>query len=72
MDCKFFQLIEFKTLLFSYQLALDSDSGQFGGHNRLDPKQTYQTYPEGYAGRANHIPVYIPSRTVIVLAKKAD
>ncbi|KAI6229881.1 1,4-alpha-glucan branching enzyme [Aphelenchoides fujianensis] len=50
-----------------YRLALDSDAAEFGGHSRLDHGQTYQTYPEGYAGRANHIPVYLPTRTAIVL-----
>ncbi|KAI6172263.1 1,4-alpha-glucan branching enzyme [Aphelenchoides besseyi] len=52
-----------------YRIALESDAEEFGGHNRLDHEQKYQTYPEGYAGRANHIPVYIPTRTVIVLER---
>jgi 1,4-alpha-glucan branching enzyme len=47
-----------------------SDSDTFGGQNRLNPTQEYHTFPEGYAGRANHLCVYIPSRVVIVLTKK--
>lgn len=42
--------------LLSYKLALNSDDEEFGGHKRLDSNQIYQTYPEGYAGRRNHIP----------------
>jgi len=52
-----------------YKIALDSDAAEFGGHTRLDPNQEFHTYPEGYAGRSNHIAVYIPSRVVIVLEK---
>uniref|UniRef100_A0A0N4Z3N2 1,4-alpha-glucan branching enzyme n=1 Tax=Parastrongyloides trichosuri TaxID=131310 RepID=A0A0N4Z3N2_PARTI len=54
-----------------YKLALNSDEPVFGGHNRLDMNQEYLTFPEGYAGRRNHICVYIPSRVGIVL-KKVD
>ncbi|CAD5215229.1 unnamed protein product [Bursaphelenchus xylophilus] len=53
-----------------YKIVLDSDSEEFGGHNRLDHSQEFFTFPEGYAGRRNHICVYIPTRTVIVLAKQ--
>uniref|UniRef100_A0A914HCV5 1,4-alpha-glucan branching enzyme n=1 Tax=Globodera rostochiensis TaxID=31243 RepID=A0A914HCV5_GLORO len=53
-----------------YCLALNSDSPEFGGHNRLKIDQCYHTFAEGYAGRRNHLCVYIPSRVAIVLKKK--
>lgn len=59
----------FFNLNFRYKLALNSDDEKFGGHNRLNKNQEYQTYHEVYAGRANHILVYIPSRVAIVLEK---
>lgn len=71
-DSRFLILINLIFCLFSYELALDSDAEEFGGHKRLEKNQSYQTYPEGYAGRMNHIPVYIPSRTVIVLKPKTN
>uniref|UniRef100_A0A0N5AC50 Alpha-amylase_C domain-containing protein n=1 Tax=Syphacia muris TaxID=451379 RepID=A0A0N5AC50_9BILA len=52
-----------------YKLELDSDDVEFGGQGRLDHKQQYHTFPEGYAGRGNHTCVYIPCRTAIVLGK---
>jgi len=52
-----------------YKLALNSDDTKFGGQNRLDPIQKFHTFPDGYAGRANHLCVYVPSRVVIVLAR---
>lgn len=65
-ECKFSY---FKRSIFSYKIALNSDIAEFGGHSRLDANQEFHTYPEGYAGRANHIAVYIPSRVAIVLEK---
>ncbi|KAL3098247.1 hypothetical protein niasHS_002083 [Heterodera schachtii] len=53
-----------------YCLALNSDHSEFGGHNRLKQDQCYHTFAEGYAGRKNHLCVYIPSRVAIVLKKK--
>uniref|UniRef100_A0A915DM76 Alpha-amylase/branching enzyme C-terminal all beta domain-containing protein n=1 Tax=Ditylenchus dipsaci TaxID=166011 RepID=A0A915DM76_9BILA len=52
-----------------YKMVLNSDDPKFGGHNRLDPNQTFHTFPEGYGGRGNHVSVYIPSRVAIVLEK---
>ncbi|CAJ0920004.1 unnamed protein product, partial [Mesorhabditis belari] len=52
-----------------YTIALDSDQAEYGGHSRVDPKSEYFTFPEGYAGRPNHICVYLPSRTALVLKK---
>uniref|UniRef100_A0A183DQQ2 1,4-alpha-glucan branching enzyme n=1 Tax=Gongylonema pulchrum TaxID=637853 RepID=A0A183DQQ2_9BILA len=52
-----------------YTLALCSDDPEFGGFSRLEKKQLYHTFPEGYAGRRNHLFVYIPCRVAIVLEK---
>lgn len=53
-----------------YQIILSSDEPRFGGHNRLDMSVSFFTQPEGYAGRANSVQVYIPCRTCVVLAPK--
>ncbi|VDN55530.1 unnamed protein product [Dracunculus medinensis] len=53
-----------------YRLVLNSDEVLFGGINRIDSAQAFPTFPEGYAGRRNHLCVYIPCRTAIVLALK--
>ncbi len=67
-ECMFLLLLAFVVLpriarkFCSYKMALNSDAPEFGGHNRLQTDQEYRTYPEGYAGRAHHMAVYIPSR----------
>ncbi|KAK0400907.1 hypothetical protein QR680_015512 [Steinernema hermaphroditum] len=52
-----------------YKMVLNSDATEFGGHNRLQDDQDHHSFPEGFAGRANHICVYIPTRTAIVLSR---
>lgn len=54
-----------------YKIILSSDDTEFGGHDRLDKSVEFVTDPFGHAGRRNFIQVYIPTRTVIVLAKVA-
>ena len=51
-----------------YKVVLDSDQPQFGGHGRIQQGVEHHTFPEGYAGRRNHMCLYIPSRTAQVLA----
>jgi len=51
-----------------YKVILDSDQPQFGGHGRIKQGVEHHTFPEGYAGRRNHMCLYIPSRTAQVLA----
>lgn len=48
-----------------YQLVLDSDAGEFGGHERVRPGQTYFSRNEG----GSQITVYLPSRTALVLRR---
>lgn len=55
----------------AYHIVLNSDDEQFGGHSRVHNDQTFCTFPEGYAGRRNHLCVYVPTRTALVLAKKS-
>ncbi|ORY03399.1 glycoside hydrolase [Basidiobolus meristosporus CBS 931.73] len=50
-----------------YTIALNSDSPEFGGHDRIDAKQEFFSKNEEWYGRPNHIQVYIPSRTALVL-----
>ncbi|CAD6194277.1 unnamed protein product [Caenorhabditis auriculariae] len=52
-----------------YKIALNSDDAEFGGHSRVDNSTKFVTSPEPYAGRANRIRVYIPTRTALVLSK---
>jgi 1,4-alpha-glucan branching enzyme len=51
-----------------YQMILDSDATEFGGHGRLipNPEHTTLTSSSQSAGQAS-ISIYIPNRTVIVL-----
>nr|CRZ24851.1 Bm5528 [Brugia malayi] len=55
-----------------YALALSTDDSEFGGFNRLDKNQHYFTFPEGYAGRRNHLCVYVPCRVAIVLERVGE
>lgn len=52
-----------------YRLALNSDSKEFGGHNRLNPEQVYHTMEPGHNGRRYHLAVYVPPRVAIVLGR---
>lgn len=53
-----------------YNMILDSDSAEFGGFQRLDHSVDFFTSPEDFAGRANSMMIYIPSRTGIIFARK--
>lgn len=53
-----------------YQIVLSSDEPRFAGHDRIDMSVSYFTKPDGYAGRANSIQVYLPCRTALVLVPK--
>jgi 1,4-alpha-glucan branching enzyme len=49
-----------------YRLLLDSDAPQYGGHGRLRANQAYFTLSGGQP-RRNHLSLYLPSRTALVL-----
>ncbi|HVO68385.1 MAG TPA: alpha amylase C-terminal domain-containing protein [Syntrophales bacterium] len=54
-----------------YQLILDSDAAEFGGHGRVQPGQVYFTWPESLpdGGMRHFITIYLPTRTALVLRK---
>lgn len=53
----------------TYRVVLDSDSEEFGGFKRIDHEKTRcLTTPMEWNSRANYLQMYIPSRTVVVLA----
>jgi 1,4-alpha-glucan branching enzyme len=53
-----------------YELVLDSDSANFGGHARLTPGQHFFTTPHNKGNEIhNKISIYLPSRTALVLKR---
>ncbi|KAF9109560.1 alpha-1,4-glucan branching enzyme [Mortierella sp. AM989] len=52
-----------------YKIALNTDEGQFGGHDRVSRDTQFFTTPERWCDRDNFIQVYIPCRTALVLVK---
>ncbi len=50
-----------------YKLVLSSDSGQFGGFNRVDEQVNYFTRPEAQMSCRHRVHLYLPSRTALVL-----
>jgi len=55
-----------------YNIVLDSDATEFGGHARRDPAVPAHTFSEGYNGRRCHMYLYLPSRTALVLGRTGD
>jgi len=55
-----------------YNIVLDSDATEFGGHARRDPAVPAHTFSEGYNGRRCHMYLYLPSRTAVVLGRTGD
>lgn len=57
----------------TYQVVLNSDKEEFGGHGRVDDLDAngkpiqYFTNPESWNGRGNSLFVYIPSRSALIL-----
>lgn len=52
-----------------YKIILNSDSPEFGGHNRVDDSRLYCTMFEPSTGK-HYLKVYIPNRTALVFEKK--
>ncbi len=48
-----------------YSIVLSSDSVTFGGHDRIDTAMTYRAAD-------NQLPIYLPSRTVLVLQRASQ
>ncbi|GAA6008035.1 hypothetical protein JCM10207_007005 [Rhodosporidiobolus poonsookiae] len=51
-----------------YRVVLSSDDAHFGGHDRIDKDVRHFTTPMEWNGRKNWLQVYLPSRSVQVLA----
>jgi len=51
-----------------FELVLDSDASEFGGHSRLDSSTTYSSFANEEG--CNCLSLYIPCRTALVLKKK--
>jgi 1,4-alpha-glucan branching enzyme len=52
-----------------YQVILNTDSGRFGGHNRVDEDIPYYTLPSGGLTSQHYLKLYLPARTAMVLKK---
>lgn len=54
----------------TYQVVLNTDREEFGGHNRIDENCEYVTSGLEWNNRRNFVEVYIPSRVALILAVK--
>lgn len=55
-----------------YKIVLNSDIGEFGGHDRVDNDTRFFTTDFPWNNRKNFLQVYIPSRSVLVLALESS
>jgi 1,4-alpha-glucan branching enzyme len=53
-----------------FQVMLNTDSGIFGGQNRVDERMSYYTISSGGVDSQHFLKLYIPARTAIVFEKK--
>jgi 1,4-alpha-glucan branching enzyme len=52
-----------------YKIVLNTDSGRFGGFDRIDEDLSYYTIPSGNTSSQHFLKLYLPARTAIVLEK---
>ncbi len=52
-----------------YKVALNSDSGRFGGNDLVDEDTSYYTMPSGGIDSQHYLKLYLPARTALVLKK---
>jgi 1,4-alpha-glucan branching enzyme len=52
-----------------YQVILNTDSGRFGGHDRVDEDIPYYTLPSGGLTSQHYLKLYLPARTAMVFKK---
>merc|ERR1712137_410740 len=52
-----------------YQIVLNSDEKEFGGHARLDSRTEFFTSPTHLNNIQNSMLVYLPSRCVVIFVK---
>ncbi|ODQ80896.1 glycoside hydrolase family 13 protein [Babjeviella inositovora NRRL Y-12698] len=55
-----------------YQVVLNSDAEEFGGHARVSAETEYFTTDMEWNGRANFVQIYLPSRVMLVFSKVRD
>jgi len=65
----FFGFVKFS---FRYKIVLNSDAKSFDGHGRLNDQQEFFTENIMWDERQFSFKVYIPTRTVFVLALAED
>jgi 1,4-alpha-glucan branching enzyme len=53
-----------------FTLVLNSDSGSFGGYDRVDELIKYYTLPEAGADSQHYLKLYLPARTALVFEKE--
>lgn len=53
-----------------YRIVLSSDSGRFGGYDRVDETLTYYTLPASGLGSQHFLKLYLPVRTALVLERE--
>jgi len=54
-----------------YQLLMNTDQPEYGGHDRIDQKQTYRSQVERSFGLKHKLMLYLPSRTGMVFEQQA-
>ncbi len=52
-----------------YKIVLSTDSGRFGGYDRVDEEISYYTLPSSGVGSQHFLNLYLPARTALVLKK---
>ncbi|NCB07716.1 MAG: 1,4-alpha-glucan-branching enzyme [Bacteroidia bacterium] len=52
-----------------YKIVLNTDSGRFGGYDRVDEDISYYTLPSGRLASQHFLKLYLPARTAMVLKK---
>jgi 1,4-alpha-glucan branching enzyme len=55
-----------------WQCVLSSDDGDFGGMHRVHGGMTHHALGSPLHGRADHVKVYLPSRTVLVYRRRCS
>lgn len=54
-----------------YHVVLNTDSGRFGGFDRVDEDLPYYTIPSSGISSQHYLRLYLPARTALVL-KRTD
>lgn len=52
-----------------YNIILNTDSGCYGGQNRVDDRMSYYTIPSGNPDGKTYLRLYLPARTAYIMKK---